>query len=180
MGEKVAVMTQQGQGDVEITAAELRRLLDYDQETGVFTWKVQRTGSVKIGSPAGRRNKRGYILIGLYRRKHMGHRLAWLHVHGEWPPNEIDHINNNPSDNRLANLRLATSSQNKVNTRLQSNNTSGVKGVYWNTSHRRGQARISVNGTRLNLGSFDNIEDAAKAYQRAAIENFGPFVRSEQ
>lgn len=72
---------------------------------------------------------------------------------------------------------ISQADQDRLRTLLS---TSGVKGVYWNTSHRRWQARISVNGTRLNLGSFDNIEDAAKAYQRAAIENFGPFVRSEQ
>lgn len=92
---------------------------------------------------------------------------------------DVDHINGDPSDNRRANLRVATRSQNRVNTGLQSNNTSGYKGVSWRVKHQKWQAaisRIEPRGMRF-LGHFDSAIEAARAYDAAAIELYGEFAR---
>jgi hypothetical protein len=158
-----------------ITAEELRELLDYDPEAGVFTWRVSRGGCV-AGSKAGSPDRDGYIRVSLNKRFYGAHRLAWLYVHGEWPSHEIDHINCDSADNRIANLRPATRSQNKANTGPYRTNTSGVKGVHWHVRAARWVARVQVNGREKHLGCFTNIEDAAAAYRSAAEKHFGEFA----
>jgi len=168
------------QHDLSLTAEWLRELLDYDAETGVFTWLVSANNRTKAGSVAGSPHGGGYIIIGVRGRMYLAHRLAWLWVHSEWPPHDVDHINLDKTDNRIANLRLATRSQNKANTLRPFTNTSGVKGVSWHRQGRKWQARIKVNGKNKNLGLFTNIDAAAAAYRHAADEHFGEFARTEE
>lgn len=158
-----------------ITAEELRHVIDYDQETGVFTWRIGRPGA-SCGAVAGSISGDGYIQITVHRSRHKAHRLAWLHMHGCWPPVLIDHINGDKTDNRIANLRLATRSQNGANRDANKNNTSGVKGVYWARREQKWAANIKVNGKKKHIGYFRNINEAAAAYERAAIEYFGEFA----
>lgn len=158
-----------------VELARLKELLQYDPETGVFTWK-RRRGAKR--ATAGCYNRLGYRLIGVDYDLHMAHRLAWLYVHGEWPPSHIDHINGDPSDNRIANLRLATQSQNGANARLRSDNTSGYKGAYWFKPVKRWMSSICKDGKQVHLGYFDTAEQAHAAYMNAAKEMFGEFARA--
>jgi hypothetical protein len=96
-----------------LTAERLREILGYDPETGLFT-RLVRTGRIRAGEVAGTAHSRGYRSIVIDGRVYLSHRLAWLYVHGEWPPEQIDHINRNRADNRLVNLRAAKQSQNNV------------------------------------------------------------------
>lgn len=140
----------------DLTAERLREILDYNHETGVFTW-LRASARRPVGSVAGTKWGRGYISILISPKKHSAHRLAWLFVHGRWPLSELDHINRNPSDNRISNLREATRSLN--------NRNSGGRGYY-----KRGSkfiAAISVNGRPVYLGSFDNPDSARSAYLAA-------------
>jgi len=89
---------------------------------------------------------------------------------------EIDHINHNALDNRRTNLRTCTRAQNQHNRKINRNSTSKFKGVYWNKVRRKWQARVSLNGKRPYLGSFNNELDAAKAYDKKAKELFGEFA----
>lgn len=155
---------------------ELRRVLGYDPETGAFTWLVCRSRSARRGSTAGTLQKRGYVAIGFRKRVYRAHRLAWFFVYGEWPPTEIDHIDGDPTNNRISNLRLATRSQNNANTRCRRDSGSGVKGVGRHQKSGKWRARIEVNGKSKFLGLFDRIEDASNAYQRAAVQHFGAFA----
>lgn len=97
-----------------IDIERLRAELDYDQETGKFTWKVRRK-KARPGMVAGKLNNRGYIAITFYGEYWLAHRLVWAHVHGFIPPCEIDHINRVRNDNRLRNLRLVSRSENQKN-----------------------------------------------------------------
>lgn len=161
-----------------ITSDELRQLLDYDPKTGIFTWRMSTGSRAVAGSKAGSRNggRDGYIRIMVSKRVYLAHRLAWLHTHGEWPEDQIDHRNGARDDNRLSNLRLATNSQNGANKRRYANNRSGAKGVYWRGQRGKWTADIQVNGNRKNLGLFTTKEAAAEAYRQAAEAVFGEFA----
>lgn len=161
-----------------IDAALVRERLHYDPETGAFIWKVKPAGPVKAGSPAGTINSKGYRVILINWKTYVAHRLAWLYVYGEWPSVQVDHINGDKADNRLANLRLATNSQNQANRGPQKRNKSGVKGVFWNRARRRWVASIRVDGKLKHIGEYRDLTEAADAYARTARAEFGEFART--
>lgn len=157
-----------------ITPERLREVLYYDPETGTFTWKVSYANGCKPGKVAGRIHK-GYRQICVDRRLYFAHRLAWLYQTGEWPKNQIDHINGVSSDNRFVNLREATNPQNQRNRPQLHRNTSGFKGV---TRLRSGrwQAQIGANRKKNYLGCFSTPEEAYAAYCDAAEKLHGEFA----
>jgi hypothetical protein len=89
----------------------------------------------------------------------------------------VDHVNGNGLDNQRSNIRLATPGENQHNGRLRKNNSSGFKGVSWVTRDKRWQVSIWLGGKQRALGRFQNLEDAARAYDNAARELFGEFAR---
>ncbi len=168
-------------GTTSITATELRAALDYDPETGIFTWRFRegmrpQRNARFAGKRTGYINARGYCEININCRIYLGHRLAWLHMYGAWPPDEIDHINGDPTDNRISNLRLSSRTENLRNTRRYRNNASGFKGV---TLHKgRWRATIGINGVQTHLGLFASAEAAHDAYCLAASRAFGKFANN--
>lgn len=163
----------------DLTADRLREVLDYDPRTGVFYWRYASSSRTPKGSIAGHECKRSrtpYIMIGIDRKVYFAHRLAWLYMHGEWPDGHIDHIDRNPTNNRITNLRVATNSQNHANVGPRCNNTSGIKGVVKQPDCNRWCARITVQGKRIHLGLYETKDEAAKAYQDACQAYFGEFA----
>lgn len=161
-----------------LTAERLRTLLTYEPETGIFRIATYRGGRKKAGEVAGAVNSSGYICIKVDGRKYQAHRLAWLYVHGAWPPDVIDHVNGNRTDNRLSNLRCATRRENKHNSRAPSISTSGVKGVFWNSKRRKWQARICLsNGKRQHLGYHHSLSAAEAVVTAAYSEAHGQFAK---
>lgn len=152
---------------INLTAEELRSLLSYCMESGIFSRLTGR----KKGLPAGSCN-RGYFYIGLGGRNgdvFAAHRLAWLYVHGSWPIGEIDHIDGNPSNNAITNLREVSRIRNAQNQRKpRTSNTHGFFGV-WRNKKRWG-CSIRVNGKRFHIGTFDTPEEAEAAYIAAKRE----------
>jgi HNH endonuclease len=111
-----------------LTADELRDLLDYDPDTGIFQWKVRASKRVKPGMVAGTVKREGYRTISIKRKHFLAHRLAWFWMTDIWP-SEIDHINRTPDDNRWSNLREATRSVNMRNTTVVRKNSSGYRNI---------------------------------------------------
>jgi hypothetical protein len=149
-----------------LTHARLRELLDYNAETGVFTWRVSRQGHCKAGSAAGARRHDGYIRICVDQRRVWGHRLAWFYVHGEWPSQQIDHINGNPSDNRMCNLRDVAPRTNMENERRARRRKNGgsLLGAHWSTTWERWKSSIITGGKQIHIGWFDTEQQAHDAY----------------
>lgn len=165
-----------------LTVERLYEVLTYDPETGVFKWKITRANSAIKGRVAGcfRNGEGSYRQILIDGRKYYEHRLAWLYVHGEWPP-MVDHINLNKSDNAIKNLRKATVSQNLANSKVWKNNKLGVKGV----RKRNGrddlyEARLCFRGKQRVLGLFTSAEEAHTAYLDAAKQHYGEFARGKK
>ena len=161
-------------GDIDT----FRSVLAYDPSTGKFTWLVKSSTHVEAGRIAGGIDGNGYILIKFQERAYKAHRLAWLFTHGGWPEGEIDHINGDRTDNRLANLRVVTREQNQANAKRRRDNRSGFKGVRL-YKPGRWQARIVSGGRMKSLGYFDTPEAASAAYAQAAGALRGVFARSE-
>ena len=148
-----------------LTQERLKELLHYDPETGVFIWRVRR-GMALAGSVAGNRRKNGRIAIYVDDVEHKAARLAWLYVHGVHPEKFIDHINGDPGDDRLSNLREVTNSENMQNQRrARTNSSSGLLGVVNNGG--KWQATIRLDGVRKYLGTFKTPEEAHQAYLEA-------------
>jgi HNH endonuclease len=156
----------------------LRKLIAYDPDTGALTW-LARTDDMFIGNaePAGKCRVKwngryagkpafttsdpgGYFIGSIFGRTYKAHRVIWALANGAWPTKQIDHINGNPRDNRLLNLREVSNAENGKNQKTKSNNTSGVCGVSWHKASKTWYARITVSGKTLYLGSFDNLSDA--------------------
>jgi hypothetical protein len=152
-----------------LTQERLKELLNYDPATGIFTNRIMRRGLRKQANDvAGTKNRLGYIVIQIDGHKFSAHRLAWLYTHGDWPINQIDHINRVRNDNRIANLRDVTASENIHNAANWNKNTSGVRNVVWHKRNKKWQAQIMVNNRYKYLGLYDNIEEAKKAADQAA------------
>ena len=158
-----------------LTQQELVQLYSYDPETGFFYHGKNRLRA-KEGVKTGTKSHLGYILITVNGKTQKAHRLAWLYVYGKWPCLGIDHINGDPSDNRIANLRLANQSQNIANAKVFKTNKFGIKGVTIRKDTNRWTARITVNYKNISLGCFDSFDEAKNAYQKASKQYFGNFA----
>jgi hypothetical protein len=158
----------------ELTQEELKAFLSYDPETGVFTRKKYRSHLAKVGDEAGWVDTKGYIRIEINHKPYGAHRLAWLYVYGKFPDGQIDHINGRQGDNRIANLRIASNSENQQNVGLKRNNKSGFIGVHWHSRTNKWRAAIKINGRHKSLGNFTSVEEAAAARKKAE-EALHPF-----
>lgn len=161
-----------------LTVERLRDLVHYDLDTGIFTWRFGRAGASQ-GAVIGRINRlrRGYRYVCVDRGVYSAHRLAWFYVHGRWPKADVDHINGICDDNRIANLREATRSQNLFNARKHVDGAAPYKGICWDRSRDKWIAVIRVDGRQKNLGRFYSAEEARDAYVAAAQRIAGEFAR---
>lgn len=158
-----------------ITADRLRELIDYDPETGIFRWRIPRGGN-RVGDIAGCPDSHNYHLIGIDRKVYVAHRLAWLWMTGCWPEDDIDHVNRDKKDNRWANLREATRSQNIINSPPRKDSRSGLRGISWDGARSKWVSQIGVAGKNIHLGRFKTKEEAYQAYKDAAIAAYGEFA----
>ena len=160
-----------------LTAETVRDIFDYDPETGILIWKINRL-KTKVGDRAGSRGPDGRWRVGYKYKDYLVSRIAWLFVYGKWPEYDIDHIDLNPGNDRISNLRDITHSHNAANTRVRFENNTGVKGVHWDQRRALYKATIMKNGKTYNLGRFLTLEQAKAAYDSKAREFFGEAARS--
>lgn len=148
-----------------ITQQELHELTIYDEALGLFFVRRPTCFKKKLFDLLGSvESRHGYIRIKLNNKPYKAHRLAWLYVHGHWP-DEIDHINGDRADNRIANLKACTRAENQQNrSNLSKNNRSGYLGVTFSEKERKWIAQIMINKKRKRIGAFVSAEDAHKAY----------------
>lgn len=176
----------------DISAQTLSELLRYDAHTGKLYWKPrqlsffrdERASKSWHSQNCGREALTAKIQNGYRNGSILGrcgfraHRVAWAIFYGEWPSCDVDHINGDPSDNRICNLRLASKPENAQNQAPQSRaKSSRYKGVHWRTERSKWVAMITVNGRKMRVGSFFDEASAAQAYNAAARRFYGPFAR---
>ena len=158
-----------------LTAQRLRGLLSYDSDTGEFRWLLYHGSRACAGMIAGSLSPRGYRRIKLMGHQYGAHRLAWLHVHGRWPADQIDHINGDRADNCIANLREATHIENlRHRGGAPRNSKTGARCV-WATGNRF-RAHVRINGHKSYLGYFDTIGEADAAAVAARKHVYGEFA----
>lgn len=173
----------------------IRKLLRYDRHTGHFYWRARQPAlfselnqSVRnwrvwnkkfAGVRAGYVSARGYRYIKLGTKLIKEHRLVWLYCHGRHPAGSVDHIDGDRQNNRISNLRLASNSQNGINS-LVARGASGLRGVRWAKYANKWRVGIKINGRSVHLGYFDDKSEAAAAYEAKVTEvhgDFSPFKR---
>lgn len=154
----------------KLTHARLLELLSYDANTGVFTYRMCRGGHAE-GSTAGWLDKQGYMAILIEGEWFSQQRLAWFYVTGAWPLGEIDHRNGVRHENQFSNLRECTRSENCGNRKAK---YPGFKGLSLSKKPGRFQAMLRDR----YIGTFDSVEEAAAAYDKAATVAYGEFART--
>ena len=159
-----------------ITQTQIQELFYY--KDGVLYWKCPTNRAIKPGALAGKTHANGYVQTCIYKKFYYNHRLIWLLHHGELPQC-IDHIDGNPSNNRIENLRIATLSQNQYNSKMKKSNSSGIKGVSWDKSTNKWYSQIQVAKKKINLGRYDDVKLAELAVIEARKKYHGNFAKHE-
>jgi hypothetical protein len=166
--------------------AHIRESFTYSPKTGIVSWSLtcKFLRRIKPGAPAGTVVK-GYVYIGVggappKRRMCYAHQIAWFLMTGEWPLEgfEVDHKDRDGLNNRWKNLRLATSSQNKANSKIRIDNTSGSKGVAMDCQRNQWQVYIAFNKKRISLGRFavKDLDKAIAARRAGELKYFGKYA----
>jgi hypothetical protein len=163
-------------GSEEMTPQDLREIFSYDPETGELRWKTRVSLRFHIGELVGSIDSHGYRRVTVRGRHLKCHRIAWAMVHGEWPAEQVDHVDGNRANNAIANLREATNAQNNWNINHRSLGASGYRGVQWNKADKRWRASITVNKRTIYLGQFKTAEEASRAYLAAKATHHGEFA----
>ena len=138
---------------------QLLENLSYDPEIGLFIWIKRKARNIKIGDVAGYKTTKGYIDISFNGKLYKAHRLAWFYLYKKFPIKDLDHINRNPSDNRINNLREVSSAENAQN--------KDVRGYSFSKKSNKWRSAIVVNTKKVNLGCFVTEEEAHEAYIKA-------------
>jgi hypothetical protein len=146
-----------------LTQTKLKDVLDYSPTTGMFTWKISKSGNSGAGSNAGHMGHHGYWMVTVEGRDYVRSRLAFLFMDGYFPENEADHINRDTRDDRWSNLRHVSHSCNMKNRGLMKDNKSGIPGVLLYKAGKSWQVTISSNKKRYFCGYFKAFKDAVMA-----------------
>lgn len=177
------------------TSVSLRALLDYNSETGLMYWKTRPAEMFKSSQQvahAASWNSRfsgklaftafdayGYRIGAIFNVLHKAHRVAFAIHYGRWPVEQIDHVNGDPADNRIVNIREATNKENQRNRGIRSTNTSGCTGVCWHKLSGKWHARAQgSDGSGKHLGLFDSFDDAVAAREAYASVAYGQFFKT--
>lgn len=158
---------------VALTAERLREAVCYDPESGSF----KQLKHARSGKSPGWKDELGYIHIRVCNKLYLAHRLAWLYVYGQWPRENLDHINGCPSDNRIANLREAPQRLNMRNTVHKWVNSSIKKGVSFDPKRKKYRAYIKVDGKQIHK-RFNTLEEAVQYRATMEAEHYGEYARS--
>jgi len=153
-----------------ITQSELKELVNYDKDTGIFTWKKRTSNRIKVGDVVGSLHGEGYIEMKVGGIRCLAHRFAFLYEHG-YMPKLIDHIDRNPSNNRIENLREATYAQNMYNSKIRSDSDSGVKCVYFDKRNKSWEVKI---GSKY-IKKYKTLEEAKQKAEEVRKELAGEF-----
>ena len=157
-----------------LTQEEARNLFEY--RDGTLYWRVNRPHNKRAGKIAGTLNRDGRWSVSVNNKRYLCYRIIFLMHYGHIPE-FIDHVNGDPKDNSIENLREATRNQNAHNAKMLRTNTSGVKGVHWHKRKNKWCASVTVNGVAVHVGYFKDIEKAAEAVQAAREKHHGEFAR---
>ena len=151
---------------MKLTAERAKQLISYDQETGLVTRITRPCNKTKVGAVIGSLSKKGYLAASFDNKRMLLHRVIWLYMTGSWPDGAIDHINGTKTDNRWANLRLASSFVNAQNIRkARADSVTGLLGAF--PKRNRYVAEINVHKRRVHIGSFPTAQEAHEAYIKA-------------
>jgi len=145
---------------MKLTQNRLKQVLHYNPKTGIFTRKIRTSTRIRVGDIAGYLNTLGYVFICVDSIKYLAHRLVWLYVHGYFPEHTIDHIDRNPANNRITNLREAGKRCNIQNSGNRKDNTSGVKGISWNKNAQKFIVNIMTNSSQKYIGIYSDFDEA--------------------
>jgi hypothetical protein len=160
----------------DLIELQKKLITDFEYKDGGLYWRENKCRR-NMSKPAGNPHK-NYLSLNYKNHTYTVHRLIFLYHHGYLPP-ILDHIDGNPMNNRIENLRPATKNQNGYNMKIRSNNTTGYKGVYWRNREQRYLAACSVEGKKIELGYFKILEDAVKAVKEFREKHHGEFARHE-
>ena len=191
-----ALLVKDKEITMELTAEIVRELLYYNPNTGKVFWKERpskyfknevaarkwnaqwsgkETFTTKSKDYRSKHGRIGATEARIFGKKYLAHRIIWLYYYGCWPKHQVDHINHDPTDNRIINLRDVTASENQRNRTLQKNNKVGHNGIYWDKERKKYRAQIYNGKYCKDIGRYDTLEEAIEARHLANINyNYHP------
>ena len=148
----------------------------FDYSYGKLFWKVKKSRNINVGDEAGSSNNEGYKVVLIDRKQYKIHRLIFCMFYGYFPE-FVDHIDGNPSNNDISNLRKCTKSQNQHNTKLHKNNKTGVHGLSLNARNGKWLVQLQVDKRKKRVGEFEDFELAELVAIEARNKYHGEFAR---